>query len=244
MHHKIMFKVWLWAAKSQRAAGKSTSLGFLGLFFRISPLLMAAPIESAPYRRFLLPRSSVALGADPLLARHGPRRVWEAKGQEASMALDPSAAPSSVPVPEQGILGLCTPFSPRNTSSKLCAGCPKGDSSILELAAEPAHDFSREKQLSPEKIPSRGCAHPMGGTAQGRRVLLWEPLQQPHQWGGLSCGVLLQHSAQQLHSFGAGHTNIPWHSSAGPGRGLDRVQKAQGEVGRMHSHPCLAGCSS
>lgn len=123
-------------------------------------------------------------------------------------------------------------------------GAPKETPALPELAAEPAHRFSREKWLFPRQIPAGGRAHPTGGTAPSGRALLWEPLQQHRQWGRLSCGVLLQPSAQQLHSSGSGHTNIPWHAAAGPGRGLGRAQKAQGEVGRVQSHPCLLGVSS
>lgn len=32
LHHKIVFKVWFWAAKSQAAAGKSTSPGVFSIF--------------------------------------------------------------------------------------------------------------------------------------------------------------------------------------------------------------------
>lgn len=108
--------------------------------------------------------------------------------------------------------------------------------------------FQREVAFPPGGIQPGD--HPKAEAAQTKRALLWElwlgametwtPLH--HQWVLLSCRVLLQHSIQQLHSFGWVRTYIPWHLAARTGQTVLRSpsQKAQGEVGRLHKNPCLA----
>lgn len=86
--------------------------GFL-VFFSISLLSVAAPVESAPFRRFLLPKSSVALGADPLLAWRGQRRALGSQGTRSQRGFGSlSRAPLSV---REGIICVSIPFSQRNT---------------------------------------------------------------------------------------------------------------------------------
>lgn len=91
-----------------------------------------------------------------------------------------------------------------------------------------AHDFFQGKSsFSPRRCQAEAAPIPQGQE-------LWEPLQQHHQWGELSCGLLLEPSAQQLLSFAWGHTNIPWHSLPGPS------PKSTGRGGEV-AQPCLPG---
>lgn len=49
LHHKLMFKVWLWSEKSQRATAKITSYSFFFFLLNIYPLSIAVHIKFAPF---------------------------------------------------------------------------------------------------------------------------------------------------------------------------------------------------